>query len=105
MKNITCTHCGLVKSSVKLALFFWTIFFIRFGTKLYRQIVVIPIVTNCASLVTDLFCYERDFTLSFSDDKQAEIIEGFNSTSKYLDDLFCMYIDNLLKNKTSARVF
>ena len=36
---------------------------IRFGTKLYRQIVGIPIGTNCAPLVADLFlfCYERDF--------------------------------------------
>ena len=37
---------------------------IRFGTKLYRQIVGIPMGTNCAPLVADLFlfCYERDFT-------------------------------------------
>ena len=35
---------------------------IRFGSKLYRQIVVIPMGTNCAHLVADLFlfCYERD---------------------------------------------
>ena len=47
--------------------------FIRFGTKLYRQVVRIPMVTNCATLVADLFmfCYERDFMLSLSDDKQA----------------------------------
>ena len=44
--------------------------------------------SNCA-LVADLFLfyYERDFTTSFSDVKQAEIIEAFNSTSRYLDDL------------------
>ena len=37
--------------------------FIRFGSKLYRQIVGIPMGTNCAPLVADLFlfCYERDF--------------------------------------------
>ena len=37
--------------------------FITFGTKLYRQIVGIPIGTNCAPLIADLFsfCYERDF--------------------------------------------
>ena len=36
---------------------------IRFGSKLYRQIVGIPMGTNCAPLVADLFlfCYERDF--------------------------------------------
>ena len=59
--------------------------YIRFGTKLYRQIVVIPMGTNCAPLVADLFlfCYERDFMTSLSDVKQAEIIEAFKSTSRY----------------------
>ena len=52
--------------------------YIRFGTKLYRQIVAVPLGTNCAPLVADLFlfCYERDFMLSLSGDKDAEVI-GF----------------------------
>ena len=68
--------------------------FIRFGSKLYRQIVGIPIGTNCDPLVADLylFCYERAFMLSLSDNNQAVIIEAFNSTSRYLDDL--LNIDN-----------
>ena len=50
--------------------------------------------TNYAPLVADLFlfCYERDFMLSLSDNNQADVIEAFNSTSRYLDDLF--NIDN-----------
>ena len=61
---------------------------IRFGTKVQRQVVGIPINTNCAPLVGDfcLFCYERDFMMSLSDDKQVDIIEAFNTTSRYLDD-------------------
>ena len=61
--------------------------FIRYGSKVYRQIVGIPMGTNCAPLVADLFlfCYERDFMLSLSDNNQADI-EAFNSTSRYLDD-------------------
>ena len=37
--------------------------FIQFGTKLYRQVVGIPMGTNCAPLVTDLFlfCFESLF--------------------------------------------
>ena len=64
------------------------------STKLYRQIVDIPVGTNCAPLVPNLFlfCYERDFMTSLSDVKQAEITEAFNSTSRYLDDL--LSIDN-----------
>ena len=43
--------------------------------------------TNCAPLVADLFlfCYERDFMMSLSDDKQTDIIDAFNTTSRYLD--------------------
>ena len=63
--------------------------FIRFGTKLYRQVVGIPMGTNCAPLVADLFlfCYERDFMMSLSDDKQADVIDAFNTTSRYLGDI------------------
>ena len=45
--------------------------------------------TNCALLVADLFlfCYEGDFMKSLSPENQADIIETFNSTSRYLDDL------------------
>ena len=68
--------------------------YIRFGTKLYRQIVGIPMGTNCAPLVADLFlyCYERDFMDSLNHDNPADVIEAFNSTSRYLDDL--LNIDN-----------
>ena len=50
---------------------------IRFGTKLYRQVVWIPMGTSCAPLVADLFlfCYERDFMMSLPDDKQADVID------------------------------
>ena len=41
--------------------------------------------TNCAPLVADLFlfCYARDFMMSLSSDKQADIIDAFNTTSRY----------------------
>ena len=42
---------------------------------------------NCAPLVADLFCYERDFVLSLSGSGQTDIIEAFNSTSRYLDEI------------------
>ena len=60
--------------------------YIRFGSELYRQVVGIP---NCAPLVAILFlfCYERDFVLSLSEDNQSGVIEAFNATSRYLDDL------------------
>ena len=68
--------------------------YIKFGTKLYRQIVGIPMGTNCAPLVADLFlfCYERDFMKNLSSDNQADVIKAFNSKPRYLDDL--LNIDN-----------
>ena len=76
--------------------------YIRFGTKLYRQILGIRMSTNCAPLVDVLFlfCYERDFMMSLSADTDAEIIETFNSISRYLDDLINIdntYIDGMVK--------
>ena len=59
--------------------------FIRFGSKLNRQIVGIPMGTNCAPHVADLFlfCYERDFMLSLSDNNQTDNVKAFNFTSRY----------------------
>ena len=44
--------------------------------------------TNCAPLVAELllFCYEREFMISISDN-QAFAIEESNSTSRYLENL------------------
>ena len=57
--------------------------------------------TYCAPLVADLFlfCYERDFMMSLSDDKQADVIDAFNTTSRYLDDILNInnvYFDNMV---------
>ena len=45
--------------------------FIRFGSKLYRKTIGIPMGTNCASLDADLilFCHKRDLMLSLSDNQ------------------------------------
>ena len=79
--------------------------FIRFGTKLYRQTIGIPMGTNCAPFVADLFlfCYERDFMKSLSRENQADIIEAFNSTSRYLDDL--LNIDNIYFDQMVDRIY
>ena len=79
--------------------------YIRFGSKLYRQIVGIPMGTNCATLVADLILvyYERDFTLSLSEDIQSGVIEAFNSTSRYLDDL--LNINNSFFDSIVNRIY
>ena len=57
--------------------------------------------TNCASLVAALllFCYERDLMMSLSDDMQTDVIDAFNTTSRYLDDILNInndYFDNMV---------
>ena len=57
--------------------------------------------TNCATLVADvfLFCYERDFMMSLSDDKQADVIDAFNTASRYLDVILNIndfYFDSII---------
>ena len=51
--------------------------------------------TNCVPLVADLFlfCYERVFVKSLTKEKRYDLIDAFNSTSRYLDDL--LNIDNI----------
>ena len=79
--------------------------FIRFGTKLYRQVVGIPMGTNCAHLVADLFlfCYERGFMMSLSVDKQADIIDAFNTTPRYLDDI--LNINNVYFDTMVSQIY
>ena len=61
--------------------------------------------TYCAPLVADffLFCYERDFIKSLSRENRADIIEAFNSTSRYLDDL--LNIDNIYFDQMVVRIY
>ena len=79
--------------------------FIKFGTKLHRQTISISMGTNCAPLVAHLFlfCYERDFMTSLSRENQANVIEAFNSTSRYLDDL--LNIDNIYFDQMVDRIY
>ena len=75
------------------SILFWTAYtFIRLGSKWYRQIVGIPMGSNCAPLVANLFmfCYERYFLLYLSENNQnvvVVVLEAVNSTSRYLDGL------------------
>ena len=66
----------------------------QFDGMVYQQIVWIPMGTNCAPLIADLFlyCYERDFMSDLYKSKRFDLIDMFNDTSQYIDDIFT--IDN-----------
>ena len=62
----------------------------QFDGMVYQQIVGIPMGTNCAPLIADLFlyCYEMDFMSDLHKSKRHDLIDMFNDTSRYLDDIF-----------------
>ena len=64
-KNLKKYHAWSCQNVCDALTFLLDNIFIRFGTKLYRKVVGIPMGTNCAPLVADLFlfCYERDFMI------------------------------------------
>ena len=49
------------------------------------------------------FCYERDFMKSLSRENQGGIIEAFNSTSRYFDDL--LNIDTIYFDQMVNRIY
>ena len=77
--------------------------------KLYRQIIGIPMGTNCAPLVSYvfLFCYERDFMKSLSPENQAE--QTLSRLSIPLQDTFkvddLLNIDNIYFEQMVDRIY
>ena len=74
------------------------IFWIIFSLDLELKYIGIPLVADLF-----LFCYERDFMKSLSRENQADVIEAFNSTSRYLDDL--LNNDNIYLEHMVDRIF
>ena len=68
--------------------------YVQFDGMVYQEKVGIPVGTNCAPLIADLFlyCYERDFMSDLQKLKRFDLIDMFNDTSRYFDDIFT--IDN-----------
>ena len=69
------------------------------------KLLVFQMGTHFAPLVADLFifCYERDFMKSLSRENQGDIVEAFDSTSRYFDDL--LNIDNFYFDQMVNRIY
>ena len=91
---MTRINVGLALSNAKLLHSLMENKYVQFEGKVYQQIVGIYMGTNCAPLIADLFlhCYERDFMSDFHKSRPFDLIDMFNDTSRYLDDIFT--IDN-----------
>ena len=63
--------------------------YVRFGGQLFRQMVGIPIGTNCAPLLADLFLYsyENEFLDKLIKEGKRKLARKFNLSYRYIDDL------------------
>ena len=63
--------------------------YVRFGGQLFRQMVGIPMGTNCAPLLADLFLYsyENEFLDKLVKESKRKLARKFNLSYRYIDDL------------------
>ena len=64
--------------------------FVEFGGRIFQQTVGIPMGTNCAPLLADLFLYsyEAEFIQNLlKDKKNKRLAKSFNFTFRYIDDV------------------
>ena len=68
--------------------------FVVFAGKVFQQIVDIPMGTNCAPLLNDIFLYsyEAEFIQSLLLTEKKQLASRFNLTDRYIDDV--LSIDN-----------
>ena len=62
--------------------------FVIFGGRVFQQTVGIPMGTNCAPLLADLFLYsyEANFIQGLLKKKEKKFAQPFNFTFRYIDD-------------------
>ena len=63
--------------------------FVQFGGCLFRQVIGIPMGTNCVPLLADLFLYsyENEFLDNMIRSGQRRLASSFNLCYRYIDDL------------------
>ena len=72
--------------------------FVCFGTKVYRQVIGIPMGTNCAPLLADLFLHTYEYEFIINKLKtDINVALQFNKTFRYIDDLLSINNSNFGK--------
>jgi hypothetical protein len=72
--------------------FFIDNIFVMFGERVFQQTVDIPMGTNCAPLLADLFLYshEADFIQELLRKNEKKLVRSFNFTFRYIDDVLSL---------------
>ena len=76
--------------------------YVRFGGQLFRQMVGIPIGTNCAPLLADLFLYsyENELLDKLIEESKRKLARKFNLSYCFIDDPIS-FIDKRFKDFVS----
>jgi hypothetical protein len=63
-----------------------------FGGRVFQQTVGIPMGTNCAALLADLFLYsyEADFIQGLFKKNEKKLVRSFNFTFRYIDNVLSL---------------
>ena len=71
--------------------------YVRFDGRLFRQMVGIPMGTNCAPLLAHLFLYsyENEFLDKLIKEGKRKLARRFNLSYRYIDDLISLIIKDL----------
>ena len=66
--------------------------FVEFGGRIFQQTIGIPMGTNCAPLLADLFLYsyEAEFVQSLLQAGKKHLAQQFNFTYRYIDDVLTL---------------
>ena len=66
--------------------------YVELGGQIFRQTIGIPMGTNCAPLLADLFLYsyEAEFIQQLLANKKKNIAQKFNHTFRYIDDVLSL---------------
>ena len=66
--------------------------FVECGGEIFQQVVGIPMGTNCAPLLADIFLYsyEAEFIQTLIKSGKRHLAKSFNFTYRYIDDVFSL---------------
>ena len=105
---ISCDNEYTANDICKMIKFLVDNIYVRFGGQLFRQTVGIPMETNCAPLLADLFLYsyEKKFLDKLIIEGKTKLARKFNLSNRYIDDLisfnnkrFKEFISDIYRNE------
>ena len=66
--------------------------FVECGGEVFQQVIGIPMGTNCAPLLADIFLYsyEAEFIQTLIRSGKRHLAKSFNFTYRYIDDVFSL---------------